>query len=138
MPASISLPSAGASYRAVAVLAGSGARFGMGFILCLCSVLIAFSTVLFVQMQTPLQAVAIAPAVDPNARYYPLVSNWRFRMPRRFWFSVEVRLPEPDPEDLPTIDLALKVPLYPAATSPMPAPAVEAPADAFPPVQMQP
>ena len=118
----------------MAVLAGSGSRFGMGFILCLCSVLLAFSAVLWVQMQSPVQAVAIAPAIDPNARYYPLTEYPLFRIKlRRFiWIPDDVILPEPNPEILPTVDLALKIPLYPAAPSPMPAPTGEGQGDAPP------
>jgi len=147
MPVSIRIPSAGPLYRVKAGLAGSGSRFGMGLILCLYSVLIAFSAVLFIQMHSSVQAVAIAPAKDPNARYYPLITSKRFGFPI---LRHRVRpdhlfdcigpmapIPEADPETLPTVDLALKIPLYPAATSPMPAPTGESHGDAPPAFQVQ-
>lgn len=125
MASSIRLPSTGASYRLTAMLSGVGAGFSgglifsMGLILCLCGGLIACFAVLSAQMRQPAPVVAVDPvaAADKafNARYYPLVDCWLFRMPRgKYVYALPgVTLPEPIPDDLPTGDTCPKTPLYP-------------------------
>lgn len=144
MPASIRLPSTGASCRLTAMLAGLGAGFSMGLILCLCGGLIPCFAVLSAQMRQPAQAVLIPPAMTPdeifNARYYPLFDCPRFGKPKlenqmklayTNWLRYMGPLPylEPLPEDLPTEDPSPKTPLYPVsfpATSLGAAPAADA------------
>lgn len=120
MPASIRLPSTGASYRLTAMLSGSGAGFSMGLILCLCGGLIACFAVLSAQLRQPVQAVEIPPAMTAdqvfNARYYPLADCPLFPTPRQrlIWFPPTVIFPEPPPlQSLPTGDPSPKIPLYP-------------------------
>ncbi len=137
MASSIRLPSTGASYRLTAMLSGMGAGFdrglifSMGLILCLCGGLIVCFAVLSGQMRQPAPVVAVDPvsAADKafNARYYPLVDCWLFRMPRRLVgspFPDAIILPEPIPDDLPTVDPSPKTPLYPR--TPAVAPAADA------------
>lgn len=112
------------------MLSGSGAGFSMGLILCLCGGLIACFALLSAQMRQPAPVVAVAPlsAADQafNARYYPLIDCWLFRMPRgKYVYALpDVTLPEPIPDDLPTGDPCPKTPLYPR--TPAVAPAADA------------
>lgn len=140
MAISIRLPTAGASYRLAAMLAGLGAGFSMGLILFLCGGLIACFAVLSAQMRQPARAVARAPisAADKafNARCYPLVDCPLFRITQMDTTCIDPRV-EPDPEILPTGDPCPKTPLYPVSFPAVSLGLVPAPADAAPAPQLE-